>query len=85
MLVMDKQEFIVYEDGKMVAQGAEFHGANLCQLAVKIGNNDNWRLKMQFLIWVPLQKACSRKLDISSKLGYNFKVEGDISSCSLRT
>ena len=69
------QNFIVYEDGKMVAQGAEFHGAiyatggEIGQLTIgevvgAVGNMNS-------------VAEATRKLDISSKLGYNFKVEGE--------
>ena len=73
-----EQEFIVYEDGKMVAQGAEFHGA-IYATGGKIGNLTIGNVEDAINNIDSITEA-TRKLDISSKLGYNFKVEGGISS-----
>ena len=74
----ENQEFIVYEDGKMMAQGAEFHGT-IYATGGQIGNltiNDVEGAvgNMNSIA------AATKKLDISSKLGYNFKVEEGIGS-----
>lgn len=73
-----EQEFIVYEDGKMVAQGAEFHGA-IYAIGGKIGNMTIGEVEGAVGNMNSIAEA-TKKLDISSKLGYNFKVEGGISS-----
>ena len=73
-----EQEFIVYEDGKMVAQGAEFHGA-IYATGGKIGNLTIGNVEDAVNNMDSITEA-TRKLDISSKLGYNFKVEGGIGS-----
>ena len=73
-----EQEFIVYEDGKMVAQGAEFHGA-IYATGGKIGNLTIGNVEDAVNNMDSITEA-TRKLDISSKLGYNFKVEDGISS-----
>ena len=57
----DDQAFIVYEDGRMVAQGAEF------KKGCKIGDLTIGEIEDGI--------DSARKLDIQSKLGYNFKVE----------
>lgn len=72
------QEFIVYEDGKMIAQGAEFHGS-IYATGGKIGNMTIADVEGAVTNMDSIAEA-TRKLDISSKLGYNFKVEGGVSS-----
>lgn len=68
-------EFIVYEDGKMVAEGAEFHGTIYAEAGLiggmTIGQVEDAVNNMESIA------EAARKLDISSKMGYNFKVEGD--------
>lgn len=59
------QKFVVYEDGKMYAEGAEFHGA-IYATSGQIGNMTIGDVE------ATIQQA--KKLDISSNLGYNFKV-----------
>lgn len=73
-----EQEFIVYEDGKMVAQGAEFHGA-IYATGGKIGNMTIGDVE-EAVDNIDSIAEATRKLDISSKLGYNFKVEDNMGS-----
>ena len=73
-----EQEFIVYEDGKMVAEGAEFHGA-IYATSGKIGNMTIGEVEGAVGNMNSIAEA-TKKLDIQSKLGYNFKVEDGISS-----
>lgn len=70
------QEFVVYEDGKMVAQGAEFHGT-IYATGGQIGNLTVGEVEGAVGDMNSVIEA-TRKLDISSKLGYNFKVEGNV-------
>ena len=72
------QEFIVYEDGKMVAQGAEFRGT-IYATGGQIGNMTIGEVEGAVGNMNSIAEA-TRKLDISSKLGYNFKVERGVSS-----
>lgn len=65
------QEFIVYEDGKMKATGAEFTGT-IYATGGQIGNMTIGDVE------TTIQQ--SKKLDISSNLGYNFKVGADMAS-----
>ena len=77
------QEFIVYEDGKMLAQGAEFHGTIFAE-AGKIGNMTIGDVEDAVGGMNDLAEA-TRKLDIQSKLGYNFKVESGAATPSALT
>ena len=74
----EKQEFIVYEDGKMFAQGAEFHGT-IYATGGQIGNMTIDDVQGAVGDMNAVTEAV-KKLDIQSKMGYNFKVEGDIST-----
>ena len=76
----EEQEFIVYEDGKMVAQGAVFHGTIIAE-GSKIGNMTVGEIE-EGIENIDKVTEAVKKLDIQSKLGYNFKVEGDFSTPS---
>ena len=76
----EEQEFIVYEDGKMVAQGAVFHGTIVAE-GSKIGNMTVGEIEEGIENIENVAEAV-KKLDIQSKLGYNFKVEEDFSTPS---
>jgi hypothetical protein len=65
----ESDEFIVYEDGKVVANYIEAKGG-------KIGNMTITSIE-QTLEETEQVIEASRKLDISSNLGYNFKVGGN--------
>jgi hypothetical protein len=68
-------EFIVYEDGSLKATNGEFTGtvyANAGSIGdFTVGDINNAIGNMDSLA------GATRKLDISSNLGYNFKVEGE--------
>ena len=66
------KEFIVYEDGYMVASGGEFHGAIYAD-GGKIGNMTIGEVEGAIGNIGNLIDQ-TKKLDIESKLGYNFKV-----------
>ena len=68
-------EFIVYEDGRMKATGAEFTGTIIAE-GSKIGNMTIESVEAA-VGKVPELIETSRKLDISSKLGYTFNVGSD--------
>ena len=67
----EDQQFIVYEDGKMIASGAEFTG-KIYATGGQIGNMTIGDVE------ATIQQ--SKKLDILSNLGYNFKVGNGTSS-----
>lgn len=73
-----EKEFIVYEDGKMVAQGAEFHGSIYAESG-KIGNMTIGDVEDAVNNMGSIAEA-TKKLDIQSNLGYNFRVENGLSS-----
>jgi hypothetical protein len=66
------KEFIVYEDGYMVASGGEFHGAIYAD-GGRIGNMTIGEVEGAIGDIGNLIDQ-TKKLDIESKLGYNFKV-----------
>ena len=70
--------FVVYEDGYMKATGGEFTGT-INATGGKIGNITIADVEGAVTNMDSIAEA-TRKLDISSKLGYNFKVEGGVSS-----
>ena len=71
-------KFIVYEDGSMKATDGEFTGT-INATGGKIGNMTIGTVESAITNMDSIAEA-TRKLDISSKLGYNFKVEGGVSS-----
>lgn len=72
------QEFIVYEDGRMVAEGAEFHGTIYAEAGL-IGGMTIGQVEEGIKNIENVTEAV-KKLDIQSKLGYNFKVEKGVST-----
>lgn len=71
-------KFIIYEDGSMKATDGEFTGT-IHATGGKIGNMTVGAVESAITNMDSIAEA-TRKLDISSKLGYNFKVEGGVSS-----
>lgn len=71
-------KFIVYEDGSMKATDGEFTGT-INATGGKIGNMTIGTVESAITNMDSIAEA-TRKLDISSKLGYNFKIEGGVSS-----
>ena len=71
-------KFIVYEDGSMKATEGEFTGT-INATGGKIGNMTIETVEGAVTNMDSIAEA-TRKLDISSKLGYNFKVEDGVSS-----
>lgn len=71
-------KFIVYEDGSMKATDGEFTGT-INATGGKIGNMTIGTVEDAITNMDSIAEA-TRKLDISSKLGYNFKVEDGVSS-----
>lgn len=70
-------KFIVYEDGSMKATDGEFTGT-INATGGKIGNMTIGTVEGAITNMDSIAEA-TRKLDISSKLGYNFKVEDSVS------
>ena len=71
-------KFIVYEDGSMKATDGEFTGT-INATGGKIGNMTIGNVESAITNMDSIAEA-TRKLDISSKLGYNFKIEDGVSS-----